>query len=94
MHLPLPSDVQSPHMHNSVSEDALLLLDVVICMDLKRRWRWISRTLMTECDHTIEACWIIKAWVFDKGDQGEQQEMWRKVITGQGLTVAVKMAHF
>lgn len=36
---PLPSSlVQFPHVHNSVSEEALLLLDVVICMDLKRRW--------------------------------------------------------
>lgn len=29
---------QSPHVHNSVSEEALLLLDVVICMDLKKGW--------------------------------------------------------
>lgn len=33
---PRPSRSQSLHVHNSVSEEDLLLLDVLICMDLKK----------------------------------------------------------
>lgn len=33
---PRPSRYQSLHVHNSVSEEDLLLLDVLICMDLKK----------------------------------------------------------
>lgn len=33
---PHPSCSQSLHVHNSVSEEDLLLLDVLICMDLKK----------------------------------------------------------
>lgn len=33
---PCPSLSQSLHVHNSVSEEDLLLLDVLICMDLKK----------------------------------------------------------
>lgn len=50
--------VQSLYVHNSAWAEALLLLDVVICMDLKRRWggfpghSWVTVTR--------EACWIKK----------------------------------
>lgn len=35
-HTTHPTLFQSLHVHNSVSEEDLLLLDVLICMDLKK----------------------------------------------------------
>lgn len=48
--------VQSPYVHISVSAEAPLRLDVVICMDLKRRWGGFPRHSWVIV--TIEACWI------------------------------------
>lgn len=60
---PLPSSlVQFPHVHNSVSEEAPLLLDVVICMDLKKKKRrWGGFPGHSWVNVTTEACWIKKA---------------------------------
>lgn len=72
----------SPHVHNSVSKEALLLLDVVICMDLKERRGWIA--WHSWLNVTAEAC--RSGRLFDKkmreskrkkeGEERENQELW------------------